>query len=56
MTTQYDKHRPVQSTLYGLSTDAKPAMCGNGSAFFEMDTGKLYFYDGENALWREWGA
>lgn len=45
------------STLYGLSTDAKPTEgIGNGSAFIEMDTGKLYFYDAAGEQWIEWGA
>ena len=45
-------------TLYGLSTDlTKPTDgIGNGWAFVEMDTGKLYFYDAEGAQWIEWGA
>lgn len=42
---------------FGLSTDTKPTEgVGNGSAFLEMDTGKIYFYDAENTTWREWGA
>ena len=41
-------------TYYGLSTDTKPA-AGNGDAFIEMDTGKVYFYDAESD-WTEWGA
>lgn len=45
------------TTYYGLSTDTKPTDgVGNGSAFLEMDTGKIYFYDVENTTWREWGA
>lgn len=46
------------ATLYGLSTDTpKPTEgVGNGSAFVEMDTGKLYFYDAAGATWREWGV
>lgn len=47
--------RPV--TLYGLSTDSKPVEnVANGSAFIEMDTGIVYFFDLENAEWSEWGA
>lgn len=47
----------VISTYYGLSTDTKPTDgVGNGSAFIEMDTGKLYFYDLANTTWREWGG
>lgn len=44
-------------TYYGLSTDAKPVTgVANGSAFIEMDTSKLYFFDAANATWREWGG
>ncbi len=44
-------------TYYGLSTDSKPASgVGNGSAFIEMDSGTLYFYDAAGAQWIEWGA
>lgn len=44
-------------TLSGLSTDAKPTYgIGNGSAFIEMDTGKLYFYNAAGEQWIEWGA
>lgn len=47
------------ATLYGLSTDTKPTDgIGNGSAFIEMDTGKLFFYDASEggSGWIEWGA
>lgn len=48
------------ATLYGLSTDTpKPTDgIGNGSAFIEMDTGKVYFYDASEggSGWLEWGA
>lgn len=47
------------ATLYGLSADTKPSEgIGNGSAFIEMDTGKLYFYDASEggSGWIEWGA
>lgn len=44
-------------TLYGTSTDTKPTEgVGNGWAFVEMDTGTLYFFDGEGQQWLEWGA
>ena len=36
---------------YGLSTDQKPLIAKNGSAFLEMDTGDIYLYDAENAQW-----
>ena len=38
----------------GLSTDVKPTKrVGNGSAFIEMDTGKVYIFDEENVIWKE---
>lgn len=48
----------VISTYYGLSTDTpKPTDgVGNGSAFIEMDTSKVYFFDAGNSEWLEWGA
>lgn len=52
-----DNKACIISTYYGLSTDSKPTDgVGNGSAFVEMDTGKLYFFDSTNTQWREWGA
>lgn len=41
--------------LIGLSTDEKPPAT-NGSSFIEMDTGDLYFYDGENSEWIKSGG
>lgn len=48
----------VQTTYCGLSTDTPKPTEGvaNGSAFIEMDTSKLYFFDAANATWREWGG
>lgn len=44
-------------TYFGLSTDEKPTEnVVNGSAFIEMDTSALYFFDQENTEWREWGG
>lgn len=37
----------------GLSTDEKPADAKNGSTFLEMDTGKVFMFDGANNVWRE---
>ena len=58
MLTDADRHNTARPdaphTYYGLSTDEKPDAANNGSMFVEMDTGKLYFYDGENAVWMEW--
>lgn len=42
---------------YGLSTDTKPTTAvGNGSAFIEMDTSSLFFFDESSTEWLEWGA
>lgn len=43
-------------TFYGLSTDSKPTDCGNGSAFVEMDTGKVYFFNAAASAWVEFGG
>ena len=48
----------ISVELRGLSSDEKPTeMNGkkidNGSAFIEMDTGKVYLYDLENEEWNE---
>lgn len=41
-------------TITGLSTDTKPTVgVQNGSAFIEMDTSKIYFFDEAGATWRE---
>lgn len=40
-------------TVYGLSTDEKPDFLSNASVFYEMDTGKVYLYDGEGGQWFE---
>lgn len=41
--------------LIGLSTDEKPTTdkIPNGSTFKEMDTGKLFMYDGDTKTWHE---
>ena len=38
---------------YGLSTDTKPTEVPNGSVFLEMNTGKVFVYDAQNATWIE---
>ena len=52
--------RDPKQTFFGLSTDTdgKPsaAKANNGAVFIEMDTGKIYFFDAENAEWLEWGS
>lgn len=37
--------------LSGNSTDAKPTTYGNGSKFWEIDTGKLYRFDAASGNW-----
>lgn len=45
------------TTMFGLSTDAKPTTgVVNGSAFIEMDTSKIYFFDAAGNQWLEWGG
>ena len=40
--------------MRGLSTDEKPILSiENGSAFIEIDTGKVYLFDLENKQWKE---
>ena len=44
--------------LRGLSTDTKPTSLngkeiGNGSVYVEIDTGKIFFYDGVSKTWKE---
>lgn len=41
---------PVQE-FRGLSTDEKPDNAVNGSAFIEIDTGKIYFYNADDEVW-----
>lgn len=38
----------------GLSTDAKPTDCGVNSLFYELNTKKVYYFDG--TTWKEVGA
>ena len=41
--------------MFGLSTDTKPTTdVVNGSAFIEMDTSKIYFFDAAGDQWFEW--
>ena len=40
-----------------LAEDLKPtAGLANGSQLVEMDTSKLFFFDEQNARWREFGG
>ena len=40
----------------GLSTDTKPTNAKNGAIFVEMDTGKTWIYDEQNARWLNYTA
>lgn len=43
------------ATYFGLSTDTKPLQhIGNGTAFIEIDSGKIYLFDAEHTEWIEW--
>lgn len=46
--------RAYEYEYKGLSTDEKPADCAENSLFLELDTGKIYYFDGE--AWNELGA
>lgn len=45
--------------MRGKSTDTKPTTAyigftvGNGSTFYEIDTGKLYMFDADAGTWTE---
>ena len=39
-----------------LSTDDKPTDVANASVLLEMDTGKVYMFDGENEAWLDFGG
>ena len=38
----------------GLEADKAKVQPENGDAYIEMDSGKLYFYDAQNSMWRVW--
>lgn len=40
----------------GLSTDNKPTNAKNGDIYAEMDTGKMWIYDEQNARWLNYTA
>lgn len=37
-----------------LSTDTKPTDVANGSILLEIDTSKLFMFDGDSKTWKEW--
>lgn len=48
----------IYGELRGLSTDTKPTeidekKVGNGCAFIEINTGKIFFFDGDSKTWKE---
>lgn len=52
-----EEGRVVYAELRGLSTDTKPVAIGktkigNGSAFIEIDTQKIFFYDAVSEEWK----
>lgn len=52
----YDEEERYIYEFRGLSTDEKPEpKKGNGSTFFEIDTGDLYCFDEENGQWIQVG-
>lgn len=55
MLTKFQKYavNGAPYEIYGLSTDTKPTDVFNGSAFYEMDTGKIYLFDAETKTWLE---
>ena len=47
----------MTAELYGLSSDTKPAdNVPNGSVFLEIDTGKIYIFNGADGQWTEFGG
>ena len=47
----------MTAELYGLSTDTKPVYnVPNGSVFLEIDTGKVFIFNGANNQWTEFGG
>lgn len=51
---------PIQKKYIGhregtcLSTDTKPTDWVGGSILLEINTSKVYIYDADNSIWREW--
>ena len=61
LTWNYSKPMTTGKAYYVgecLSTDNKPVddTVFNGSKLIEIDTGKLYIYDGEGKQWVEFGG
>lgn len=55
-TTGEGEEKEIQ--IRGLSTDTKPTTLGdndmpNGAIFLEINTGKIFFFDGDSKTWKE---
>ena len=53
-----DEKYYLTGELRGMSTDTKPTIIDgniidNGTAFIEIDTGKIFFYDLNSKTWKE---
>ena len=44
---------PKSAVVVGLASEKPTEDIYNGWMFCELDTGKVYLYDEENATWRE---
>lgn len=55
MVTRNDCRQANCHDYVGLSTDDKPTDCGVNSTFYELDTDKKYYFDGDTT-WTEIGA
>ena len=52
VTKEYVDGLPM--VFYGKSTDRKPTEeTKNGAVFYEMDTKKMYMFDGDTSTWLE---
>lgn len=47
MVTVNDNRQGGEHEYKGLSKDNKPTSCGVNSLFLELDTGDVYYFDGE---------
>ena len=52
-----EENTTIYGELRGKSTDTKPTeidgkIVGNGCAYVEIDTGKIFFFDAENEEWK----
>ena len=54
MVTLNDNKADGEHEYKGLSTDDKPTECAVNSLYWELDTNKFYYFDGES--WNEIGG